>query len=329
MEDLLGSNGLWAAADLLTPMAIRVAATLRIADDIGAPDLAEKVGANPAALDRLLRHLESAGVVHRTDTGYVLTELGEALRSDHPSGVRDVLDVGSALGRADLCFVSLAHSVRTGGPAFPLHYGQSFWEDLDADEVRAASFNAQMASYAQRAASDVVNAYDWGSLTEIVDVGGGNAITLSAILKAFPDLRGTVFDLPSTTAAAAKTLVAAGLANRADVVSGSFFDGVVPSGAGGYLLSAILHDWDDVACRTILRRCADAAGEKGKVFVIEWMGDDSSTLHTEMDLRMLAYYGSRERDVPALTALAAHAGLEVLDVHQSGVLTVLELGGVR
>lgn len=160
-DDLLGTKGLWAKADLLTPMAIRVAATLRLADHLDSPDLATKTGADPDALDRLLRHLESAGVVRRTDTGYALTEMGQALRSDHPSQVRRLLDVTSALGHADLCFVGLLHSVRTGEPAFPSHYGRSFWDDLAADETRAASFNAQMAVYAHRASTDVVNAYDW------------------------------------------------------------------------------------------------------------------------------------------------------------------------
>lgn len=162
-----------------------------------------------------------------------------------------------------------------------------------------------------------------------MDVGGGSGITLSAVLKAFPDLRGTVFDLPAATESAAKTLTAEGLADRADVVAGSFFDGISPAGAGGYLLSEVLHDWDDQACHQILRHCAEAAGPDGKVFIVEWIGDESAAVHTEMDLRMLTYYGGRERNLPALTALAAHAGLDVLGVHKSGVLTVLELGGAR
>jgi predicted O-methyltransferase YrrM len=161
----------------------------------------------------------------------------------------------------------------------------------------------------------------------VVDVGGGNGDLLTAMLRAYPALRGTVFDLPDTAETARKALAAAGLADRGDVVSGSFFDPLSP-GAGGYLLSAILHDWDDDAARAILRRCAEAAGTDGAVFVVEKIGTDGESLRTGMDLRMLAYFGGRERGVAELTALAETAGLRVVAVHPAGSLAVVELAAL-
>jgi limonene-1,2-epoxide hydrolase len=60
-------------------------------------------------------------------------------------------------------------------------------------------------------------------------------------------------------------------------------------GTGGYLLSAILHNRDDDAARAILRRCAEAADRDGTVFVVEKIGADGETVHTERDLRVRAY----------------------------------------
>lgn len=321
---------LWAMADLATPMAVRVAATLRIADHITrglrtAPELAAAVNANADALDRVLRHLVTAGVVSRGEFGrYTLTVRGEALRDDHPAGLRAMLDIESAIGRADLSFVRLLHSVRTGEPAFPVQFGRPFWDDLAADPARTASYDTQMGSDVAAWAPAIVSAYDWGSLGHVVDVGGGNGTLLTALLTAHPALRGTVFDLPDTAEAARKALTAAGFADRSDVVPGSFFD-PLPPGAGGYVLSAILHDWDDDAARAILRRCAEAAGTNGAVFVVERIGADGKTLRTEMDLRMLAYFGGKERVVSELTALAADAGLGVAAVHPAGSLAIVEL----
>ena len=85
---------LWAIADLVRPMAVRVAATLRLADHIAAGTrtadaLAAAVGADRDAPGRVLGHLVSAGVLSRAETGaYGLTSLGEHLRDDHPDGVR-------------------------------------------------------------------------------------------------------------------------------------------------------------------------------------------------------------------------------------------------
>jgi hypothetical protein len=320
--------GLWAMADLATPMAVRVAATLRIADHImggrTTPELAEAVGADADALDRVLRHLVTAGVLRRDESDrYVLTARGEALRDDHPAGMRAMLDLDSAIGRADLSFVQLLHTVRTGEPAFPAQFGRSFWDDLAADPTRSASFDAQMAADVAAWAPDIVSAYDWGSLGHLVDGGGGNGTLLAALLREHPDLRGTVLDLPGAAEAARTALTAAGLADRSDAMTGSFFDPLPPA-ADGYLLCAVLHDWDDASARTILRRCAEAAGTDGRVFVVEKLVTDTDH-RTEMDLRVLAYFGGRERGIAELTALATAAGLRVAAVHPAGTTPIVEL----
>jgi hypothetical protein len=321
---------LWAMADLVTPMAVRVVATLRIADHLTqgrrtSPALAEAVEADVDALDRVLRHLTTVGVLNRDESGrYALTSRGAALRDDHPDGMRAMLDLDGAVGRADLAFVQLLHTVRTGEPAFPVHFGRSFWDDLSADPARSATYAAQMGSDVAAWAPHILSAYDWGSLGHVVDVGGGNGTLMIALLTAHPDLRGTVVELPSTAEAARTALTEAGLADRSDVVAGSFFD-PLPPGAGGYLLTAILHDWDNDAAGAILRRCAQAAGTDGAVFVVEKIGADGESLRTGMDLRVLAYFGGRERGVAELTALAADTGLRVAAVHPADPLAIVEL----
>jgi hypothetical protein len=322
---------LWAMADLATPMAIRVAATLRLADQIAqgvrtAPALAEATQTHPESLERLLRHLVTAGLLTRVepDGQYALTALGEALRDDYPARLRPMLDVTSAIGRADLACVHLLHSIRTGEPAFPRQYGASFWDDLAADPARTASFDAQMGADVSSDAPAIAAAYEWGALGHIMDVGGGNGALLIHILQAHPGLRGTVFDLPDTAEAARRELAAAGLAERTGAVAGSFFE-PIPPGAGGYLLSAILHDWDDASATAILRRCAEAAGTTGKVFIVEKIGGDGQTLRTGMDVRMLVYFAGRERSAADLAAMADACGLRVEAIHPAGPIAVVEL----
>lgn len=321
---------LWALADLVTPMAVRVAATLRVADHVAdgvrtARELAAVTGADAGVLERVLRHLVTARVFSRDEAGrYGLTPRGEELRDGHPSGVRRVLDAEGALGRADLAFVALPHSVRTGEAAFPQLYGRSFWEDLSTDPARTADYDARMGVDVTAWAEAVLPAFDWGALGRVVDVGGGNGTFLAALLGAYPQLRGTVFDRPDTVRAAGATLAAAGLGDRADTVAGDFFE-ALPAGAGGYVLSAVLHDWDDEAARKILRRCAEAAGARGRVLVVEKVGADGESVNTDMDLRVLVYFGARERGVPELTELAGGAGLRVAGVHRAGDLAVVEM----
>lgn len=330
MSDDGGSvKKLWAMAHLGTPMAIRVAATLRIADHIvaglrTAPELAEAVDADTDALERLLRYLAARGVLTRDDSGwYGLTPLGEALRDDHPAGLRAGMDM-NGIGKADLSFVQLMHSVKTGEPAYPVQFGLPFWDDLAASPTLTEAFNTYMGSDIPARSPDILSGFDWASLGSIVDVGGGDGSLLIALLKQYPTLRGRVLDLPDTAAAADRAITAAGVADRGGVVPGSFFD-PLPTGAGGYVLSLILHDWSDDKARQILKRCAEAAGPGGSVFVLEKIGADGESPHTGMDLRMLALYGGKERGVAQLVELGAEAGLSLAAVHPAGGFAIVQL----
>jgi 2,7-dihydroxy-5-methyl-1-naphthoate 7-O-methyltransferase len=332
MADDSGWGGtLWMAADLVTPMAVRVAATLRLADHIAAgtttaDELAAVTGADADALGRVMDHLVTAGLLDRTDSDYGLTGLGEQLRDDHPGGVRAWIDLEGAVGYADLCMVELLHTVRTGEAAYPRRYGRPYWEDLAADPARAATFDALMSDRLRADAAAIASAYPWGELGHLVDVGGGDGTLLIAILEAHTDLRGTVVDLPGPVSRAGQALAAAGLLARADAKSGSFFN-PLPAGAGGYLLSGVLHDWPDGDALRILRRCAEAAPDSGKVLVLEDnVGDaETGTPHTEGDLRMLAYCRGRDRTVDQLGDLAGSAGLTISSVIPAGMRSIIEL----
>lgn len=330
-ENTAWGGELWAAADLVTPMAIRVAATLRLADHIAAGrvtarELAAAVDADPDALERLLRHLVTARVLTRPEPGaYGLAPLGEQLRDDDPRGLRPWLDLEGAVGRAETSFVHLLHSVRTGEAAYPRQFGRPFWEDVSADPALAASFDALMGSRLGADAEQIAAAYPWGALGHVVDVGGGNGTLLIAILRAHTGLRGTVVDLPGPAARAGAAIASAGLADRATARAGSFFD-PLPAGAGGYLLSGVLHDWDDEHAARILRRCAEAAPATGRVLVVEdAISVDGDTPRTEGDLRMLCYVRGRDRTVDELGALAGPAGLELGAVTPAGTRSIVEL----
>jgi hypothetical protein len=159
----------------------------------------------------------------------------------------------------------------------------------------------------------------------VVDVGGGNGTLLIAILRAHDDLRGTVVDLAGPVARAELAIASAGLGNRAGAEVGSFFD-ALPAGAGGYVLSVVLHDWDDEDAVRILKRCTEAAPQTGKVLVVDHVGDEEGgTPNTEGDLRMLTYVHGRERTLDRLGELAASVGLQVSSVTEAGTRSIIEL----
>lgn len=307
-------------SDLLTPWAVRTAATLRLADHIAAGTgevraLAAAAGVDADGLGRLLRFLCARGLFTEPEPGrFALTEVGEALRDDHPAGMRGWLDPAGCMARTDLAFARLLDSVRSGEPSYHLLFGRSFWEDLDAEPDYRRSFDALMARRLGAQAEQVAAAYDWSGLGHVVDVGGGTGLQLRAILGRAPALRGTLVDMPGTAAEAAERLCEAGLAGRAEVVGASFFD-ELPAGADAYLLSDILHNWSDADSVRILRRCADAVVPDGRVLIVEDVaGDRHEPMRTVTDLRMLVTLGGRERGLDDIRELAGRSGLRLTDV---------------
>jgi hypothetical protein len=321
-----------ALAGLATPMALRVAVTLRLADrltDAGATatDLAGQTGTQPAAMTRLLDHLVTLGVLDRTGGRYRTTALGDHLREDADNDLLDELDMTSAIGRAELAFVELRHAMETGQAAYPQRYGQDFWADLAATPALQRSFDAKMTRRFREHAPKIAHRFDWHRFRTVVDVGGGQGTVLSAVLQAHPTVHGRLVDLAPTAARAAQEFAAAGLSGRASAVAGSFFE-PLPEGADAYILSDILHDWDDEHAGKILARCAEAAGSDGVILVIEPVRGQGAD--TAIDLSMLVFFGGRERSIDELAELAAGHGLELASTTPvTEGRTLLEFAGTR
>ncbi|MEU3622387.1 methyltransferase [Amycolatopsis coloradensis] len=293
-------------AGLATPMAIRVAATLGLVERTGtAEHLASETGTAVGPLACLLDHLVSVGVFTvDAETGhYRPTSLGAQIREVGP-----LLDINAAGGRAELAFVELLGTITTGRPAYAERYGRDFWSDVEADPELRRSFDHLMTWRIEREAPQVAERFDWSRFQDIVDVGGGDGTILEAILRANSQARGRVLDLAPATAAATARFADAGLGDRAGTVTGSFFD-PLPAGSDAYLLSDILHDWDDDHAREILTACRRAAAPNGIVVVIELVRERGAD--TATDLFMLMCYGGRERTIGELAALGAECGLVV------------------
>jgi O-methyltransferase len=314
-----GAEILRGLTSLAAPWAVRVAATLRLADMITEEgthlgDLASRAGADRDALGRLLHFLAARGVfVETAPDVFALTEAASMLREDHPARLRQWFDIDGAGGAMDRAYSELLSTVRTGAPAYPKVAGRAFWEDLAANPQLAVSFGSLMEAHSSELAGDVVTGYPWEQFRLVVDVGGGSGALLARILSSHPHLRGILVDLVAGSPEAAVVLKEAHVEDRCESQVIDFF-GPLPAGADVYLLRNIIHDWPDERATAILRRCTEAAGPTGRVLVVERvvrMDGDQQEL-TGMDLRMLVLFGGRERVLEEFNALAGAAGLRLL-----------------
>ena len=90
----------------------------------------------------------------------------------------------------------------------------------------------------------------------------------------------------------------------------------VPEGGDAYLLSYIIHDWDDERAAAILKNCRRAMRPGGKLLLIENVIAPGNTpsYGKLTDLAMLVGPGGQERTEAEYRALCAAAGFTLTRV---------------
>ncbi len=306
------------AGGFSTTQILHTAATLNIADHLAqAPQsavaLAQALHAHPQGLHRFLRMMVVLDLLTQEDNGsFALSPLGQLLRSDHPESLRDrILYIGAVNYPTA---GAMLHSVRTGEPAFDHVFHVPFFGYFAQQAELGAIFNQLMKQNVDERVAGIIGAYDFSRAKTLVDIGGGNGALLAAILDANPPIAGTLFDTPEVIAEARASFARSHVAQRIDMVSGDLFHGPFPEGGDLYLLSNIIHDWDDPRSQQILRHCRAAMRHDSRLLLIEEIMparvvDSPATIAN--DFSMLLLTGGRERTEPEYRALLTSASFQL------------------
>ena len=303
---------LWALSDLCTPWCLRVVVTLRVAEHIAAgktriADLAVAAGADADALLRVVRHLVAKGIFEEPAPGELA--LNDAARALTEGPARLGFDLEGIGGRMAYSWSTLLSAVRSGRPAYREVFGRSFWDDLEANSQVAESFDTLMGVVGHGVPDPevLIDPADWVRVHTIVDIGGGTGALLAEVLRKRPHVRGTLVDLPRVAGRSAEVFQAAGVADRVEAVSQSFFD-PLPAGKDVYMMKNVLGDWPDAEAKILLQRCAEAVRPNGRVVML---GGVTPEEKASPELLMLVLVGGKNRTLPEFRALAREAGLEV------------------
>jgi hypothetical protein len=135
-----------------------------------------------------------------------------------------------------------------------------------------------------------------------------------------------LYDQPEVIAGAGQSLREAGVSERCELRGGNFFDSV-PTGGDAYLLSNIIHDWDDERSAHILANCRDAMAEGGRILLVEAvMPDDGAPAPTVklMDLNMLVLCDGRQRTEAEFDEVFQGIGLKLSRIVPGGLCSVIE-----
>ncbi|MGH3001421.1 MAG: methyltransferase [Gaiellaceae bacterium] len=297
------TSTLWnAVRGALATKALALVADLGVADALAAgpkdvDELAREVGADADTLHRLLRALASDGIFAEAEPGvFRNSDASELLRH---SGWDDFAHLfgGVWLG-------AIAELDATGEPSFPRLNGTEFWSWLAAHPDERGAFDRAMEQGWENRLERLASV-EWRGDEQIVDVGGGNGSLLLHLLERHPGLTGIVFDLPETVRDESA------FGERCSFVAGDFFDRVPQSDT--YVLSTILHDWDDASAARVLQTIRAAADGDARLILLESTVDEGNGPDGAkwLDLLMLTLFAGRERDEAQWRALLAEGGFRI------------------
>ncbi len=290
----------------MTAKALAVASDLGIADALAdgprsSTNLAAEKGADADTLHRVLRALASDGVFSEGEPGvFSNTDASELLRRDRGDGWPEFAHLFGGVFAEAIAGLD----PRTRGETFSERFETDFWSWLAAHPNERGVFDAAMAGGKESSAERLAG-LEWRDDETVVDVGGGNGALLRALLQRRPRLHGIAFDLPETVRDERA------LGDRISFVAGDFFERV-PTG-DAYVLSTILHDWDNERAAAILGTIRAAAPASARLFILDSVvgqGNEPSGAKW-LDLLMLVLAGGRERTEPEWRRLIESAGFRV------------------
>ena len=299
---------------------IYAAAKLGLADHLAAGprsavELAGSTGSHAPSLHRLMRTLASLGVLTEGEAQrFALTPLGDALKTNAPGSARaSVLTLGGP--RFVGAFENIMHSLETGGSGFEAAMGMPVFNYLSQHPEEASLFSETMVGFHGAEPSAVAAAYDFSGFKTVVDVGGATGNMLAAILARHAGPRGVLFDMPHVVKDAPSFLRERGIDSRVTIEAGDFFK-VVPAGGDAYLLSHVIHDWNEDQCLTILGHCRKAMKPDSRLLLVEMVLPTGDTPHPGkvLDMVMLVLPGGQERTEAEYALLLRKAGFRVTRV---------------
>jgi hypothetical protein len=310
---------------------VYAAAKLGIADHLAtgprsAAELAGTTSTHAPSLHRLMRTLAGLGILtEREAQRFALTPLGEALKTGSPGSARATLMAfcGPAFWHS---WEEILYSLQTGKTGFEKSHGVSLFEYLAQHPEEASCFSEAMVGFHGAEPPAVAAAYDFSGIATVVDVGGATGNMLAAVLSRHRSTRGILYDRPHVVRDAPALLKARGVEERVTIEAGNFFERV-PNGGDAYLLSHIIHDWNEEQCLTILGHCRKVIEPEGRLLIVETVLPTGDTPHQGklQDMVMLVLPGGQERTEPEYASLLDKSGFRLVRVVPTdSVVSVVE-----
>jgi hypothetical protein len=270
---------------------------------------------------------EVAPMVYRNN------KLSNCLRSDDRQSVRAMILMHNSELMSRPWFEKLEAGIRDGTSPFRLSHGEELFDYLDHHADFDHLFSEAMDSVEALAGDGFATDLDGSRFERIIDIGGSRGTKALSILKRHPNLVALIVDRPQVVEEAQRYWANQHTdgVERLHFQAGDLFD-AIPAATGAkdiYLLSAVLHAFDDSTCIRALQKLHEAIGSSGAyVGVLEMVMPETGAniASASFDMQMFVGCRGRERTLSEWKLVIQASGLvleEVVRLRSLGSILVL------
>jgi len=285
-------------------------------------------GIQPERLAQLLDTLANLGIFATPDNGasYQNNRVSELLRSDHWTQWHLWTDLyGNDFFNVSR---SMPQAVKIGEArsAAQIEYGTEMnLFDYLAENGLMDKFHKTLGAGAIAQAKGLAVDYPFQDIAKesFIDIGGGSGAFLASVLRAHPEMQGSLFDIGSVIDSVTPDFREADgkfgdIGSRVpSLLSGNFMESVPPSTV--YTMKWCLHDWMDedviTVFKNVRRSMVYSPNSRFLVFESVKQPGRSSRLPRYGDLIMMITVNGKERSVEDWHRLATKAGWRIDGIH--------------
>jgi predicted O-methyltransferase YrrM len=228
-------------------------------------EVSDRLKASSKGVERLLNALVAMELLTKADDKYFNTSSAkEFLSKDSPKYLGNIImhhhHLVESWSQLDQCVQS----------------GQAIRERSSfSDDEWRESFLMGMFNMAMNMAPMLIPKIDISSRRHLLDLGGGPGTYAIHFCRHNPQLKATVFDLPTTRPFAEKTIERFDLPDRIDFRGGNYLKDDIEGRYDAVWLSHILHGEGPEGCKKIIQKAVAVLERGGIIIIHEFILDNS------------------------------------------------------